>query len=141
MNTMLQRGATSGLLAGLILGVLFFVDYGPGNALVRAASWFGLGQVDGSKWLGFLILIVLGVLFGLLFGALQRNRTPELGRLLLLGLAMGIAWWVIVVFLIGTGLYHARLDLGSFLYAFGMLLLYGVLLASLFFQRSTVQVA
>lgn len=141
MNTMLQRGATSGLLAGLILGVLFFVDYGPGNALVRAASWFGLGQVDGSKWLGFLILIVLGGLFGLLFGALQRNRTPELGRLLLLGLAMGIAWWVIVVFLIGTGLYHAGLDLGSFLYAFGMLLLYGVLLASLFFQRSTVQVA
>ena len=141
MNTTLQRGATSGLLAGLILGVLFFVDYGPGNALVRAASWFGLGQVDGSKWLGFLILIVLGGLFGLLFGALQRNRTPELGRLLLLGLATGIAWWVIVVFLIGTGLYHVRLDLGGSLYAFGMLLLYGVLLGSLYFQRSTAQAA
>ncbi|GLV56015.1 hypothetical protein KDH_28590 [Dictyobacter sp. S3.2.2.5] len=140
MNRALQRGATSGLLAGLILGVLFFVDYGPGAALVRAASWFGLGQLGGSKWLGFLILIVMGGLFGLLFGALQRNRTPELGRLLLQGLTMGIVWWVIVVFLIGTGLYHVRLDLSGSLYAFGMLLLYGVLLGSLFFQRSTVQV-
>ena len=141
MNTTLQRGTTSGLLAGLILGVLFFVDYGPGASLSKSAGWFGLSQVGGAKWIGFLILIVLGGLFGLLFGVLQRNRTVELGRSLLIGLAMGLAWWVIVALLIGTVINHVKLDLGGFLYSFVMLLLYGILLGSLYFQRSSVQVA
>ncbi|GAC1370137.1 MAG: hypothetical protein NVS2B12_29740 [Ktedonobacteraceae bacterium] len=141
MNTILQRGATSGLLAGLILGVLFFVDYGPGASLLKSAGWFGLAQTGGAKWFGFLILVVLGGLFGLLFGLLQRNRTVELGRSLLMGLAMGLAWWVIVALIIGTAINHVKLDLGGFLYSFVMLLLYGVLLGSLFFQRSPAQTA
>ena len=141
MNTTLQRGTTSGLLAGLILGVLFFVDYGPGASLSKSAAWFGLSQVGGAKWIGFLMLIVLGGLFGLLFGVLQRNRTIELGRSLLIGLAMGLAWWVIVALLIGTVINHVKLDLGGFLYSFVMLLLYGVLLGSLYFQRSSARVA
>ena len=141
MNTTIQRGATSGILAGLILGVLFFVDYGPGASLLKSASWFGLSQSGGAKWLGFLTLIILGGVFGLLFGVLQRNRPVELGRSLIVGLAMGLAWWLVVVLLIGTGINHVKLDLGGFLYSFVMLLLYGTLLGSLFFQRSTVSVA
>ena len=139
MNATIQRGATSGALAGLILGILFFVDYGPGASLLKSASWFGLSQGAGAKWFGFLILIVLGGLFGLLFGVLQRNRSVELGRSLIVGLAMGLAWWLIVALLIGTGINHVKLDLAGFLYSFLMLLLYGTLLGSLFFQRSTVQ--
>lgn len=139
MNATIQRGATSGVLAGLILGILFFVDYGPGASLLKSAGWFGLSQSAGAKWFGFLILIVVGGLFGLLFGVLQRNGPVELGRSLLLGLAMGLAWWLIVALLIGTGINHVKLDLGGFLYSFIMLLLYGTLLGSLFFQRSTVQ--
>ncbi len=141
MNVTIQRGATSGALAGLILGILFFVDYGPGASLLKAAGWFGLSQAGGAKWLGFLILIVLGGLFGLLFGVLQRNRTVDLGRSLLIGLAVGLAWWIIVALLIGTGINHVKLDLGGFLYSFVMLLLYGIMLGSLYFQRSSVQVA
>jgi hypothetical protein len=137
MNPTIQRGATSGILAGLLLGILFFVDYGPGSSLLKPAAWFGLAQAGGAKWIGFLILIVLGGLFGLLFGVLQRNRTVELGRSLLIGGAMGLIWWVIVAWLIGSGINHIKLDLGSFLYSFIMLLLYGMLLGSLFFQRST----
>ena len=141
MNTTIQRGVTSGALAGLILGVLFFIDYGPGVSLLKSASWFGVTQGEGAKWFGFLILIVLGGLFGLLFGVLQRNRPVELGRSLLVGLAMGLVWWLVVALLIGTVINHVRLDLGSFLYSFIMLLLYGILLGSLFFQRSSVAAA
>jgi len=139
MTGTLQRGATSGLLAGLLLGILFFVDYGPGDSLLKAASWFGLAQSGGAKWFGFLILLLLGGFFGLLFGVLHHKRTIHLGRSLLVGLAMGLAWWVSIVLLLGSGIHHVKLDLGSFLYSFLMLLLYGILLGSLFFQRSAVQ--
>ncbi len=122
---------------GLFLGILFFVDYGPGASLLKSASWFGLSHGGGAKWFGFLILIVLGALFGVL----QRNRPIELGRSLIVGLVMGLAWWLMVVLLIGTGINHVPLDLGGFLYSFTMLLLYGILLGSLFFQRSTVSTA
>ena len=134
MNVTIQRGATSGVLAGLILGLLFFVDYGPGDSLLKSAGWFGLSHSAGAKWFGFLILIVLGGLFG----GLQRNRPVELGRSLLVGLATGLTWWLIVALLIGTGINHIKLDLGGFLYSFIMLLLYGTLLGSFFFQRSTM---
>jgi hypothetical protein len=138
MNS-LQRGALSGLLAGLTLGVLAFVDYGPGNALNTPASWFGLAHVSNDKWLGFLVLIVLGTLFGLLFGLLQGKRVPQLGYSLVTGLAMGFAWWVIIVLLLGTVINHLSLQFGSFLDAFVRLLLYGLLLGSLFFQLSSTQ--
>ncbi len=134
MNTTIRHGATSGALAGLFLGILFFVDYGPGGSLLKSASWFGLSHSGGAKWFGFLILIALGALFGLLFGILQRNRPIELGRSLIVGLAMGLSWWLIVVLLIGTGINHVTLNLGGFLYSFTMLLLYGILLGSLFYQ-------
>ncbi len=139
MNATIQRGATSGVLVGLFLSILFFVDYGPGASLLKAAGWFGLSHISGAAWLGFLILIILGGIFGLLFGLLQRNRPVELGRSLLVGLAVGLAWWLIVALLIGTVINHVKLDLGEFLYSFVMLLLYGVLLGSLFFQRSIAQ--
>jgi 4-amino-4-deoxy-L-arabinose transferase-like glycosyltransferase len=138
MNT-LQRGALSGFLAGLTLGVLAFIDYGPGNALNTPASWFGLGHDSNAKWFGFLFLLVLGTLFGLLFGVLQRRRIPDLGRLLVTGLAMGLAWWVIIALLLGTVINHVSLQFGSFLDAFVRLLLYGLLLGSLYFQFSVRQ--
>ena len=75
MNVTIQRGATSGVLAGLILGLLFFVDYGPGDSLLKSAGWFGLSHSAGAKWFGFLILIVLGGLFGGLFGGFRRSAT------------------------------------------------------------------
>ena len=135
-NTTLQRGLIAGLIAGLTLGVLFFVDYGPGNSLRVPAGWFGLSHAAGATWIGFALLIVLGGLFGLLFGVLQRDKAVLLGRSLVLGLAMGVAWWVIVVLLIGIVLNHVRIDIGGFLFSFIMLLLYGMLLGTLYFQRS-----
>jgi hypothetical protein len=138
MNS-LQRGALAGLLAGLTLGVLAFVDYGPGNALNTPASWFGLAHISNEKWLGFLILLVLGTLFGFLFGLLQGKRVPQLGYALVTGLAMGFAWWIIIVLLLGTIINHLSLQFGSFLDAFVRLLFYGLLLGSLYFQLSSTQ--
>lgn len=69
MNTLL-RGLYSGLMAGGIVGMLYFVDYGPGNDLHGVASWFALDNKDSGRLIGFMLLIVLGALFGLIFGAL-----------------------------------------------------------------------
>src|SRR5258708_14131651 len=67
MNT-LRQGAVAGLLAGLILGMLGFVDYGPGNTLGGVARWLALDNRATGRGAGFLMLIVLG-------GLLDRKST------------------------------------------------------------------
>lgn len=130
------RGFYSGLLAGLMLGVIYFIDYGPGNGLHRVASWFGL---DGSagRQIGFVLLLALGALFGLIFGALQRRPATSAGRAIGTGLLLGVAWWVIFAFLLPVALGRlmpARLTLSAFLYPFMLCLLYGLLLGTIYFQ-------
>jgi hypothetical protein len=132
----LRRSLFAGLLAGLIMGILFFVDYGPGNALRGIAGYFLLDQAGTGKLIGFLLLIALGGLFGLIFGALQGKREMTIGRCIGLGLTTGVIYWLIVALLIGTIINHARLDLGSFLFSFVLLLVYGLLLGTISFQRT-----
>ncbi len=59
------RGLFSGLTSGVILALLYCVDYGPGNDLHTVAGWFALDNRDTGRLIGFVLLIVLGTLFGL----------------------------------------------------------------------------
>ena len=131
----IQNGLLTGLFAGLMLAVLFFLDYGPGGLLHTPARWLALDSQDAGKFVGFLLLIVLGGIFGVLFGLIEGRGERTLGRSLLLGAGTGVLFWIIVPFLFGTLINHGRLDFGGFLYSFVPLLLYGVLLGSFSFQR------
>src|SRR5260221_1846707 len=136
MNT-LRQGAVAGLLAGLILGMLGFVDYGPGNPLGGVARWLALDNRATGRGAGFLMLIVLGGLFGLLFGFLQRNREVTLSRSLVLGLAVGAAFWLIVTVLLGAVIFQAKFDLGivfGLFQALVLLLVYGTVVGTIYFQ-------
>ncbi len=141
MTKRLQNGLLAGLLAGLLLSILFFTDYGPGGLLHTPAHWFALDSKDAGKFVGFLLLIVLGGIFGIVFGAIEGKREITLGRSLLLGAATGVFFWIIVPLLFGTIINHIRLDFGSFLYSFVPLVLYGVLLGAFSFQRGTVAIS
>ncbi len=133
----IQNGLIAGLLAGLVLAVLFFVDYGPGSLLHMPARWLALDSKDAGKFVGFLLFIVLGAVFGILFGAIEGQRAITLGRSLALGVATGLLFWIIVPLLFGTLINHMRLDFGGFLYSFVPLVLYGFLLGAFSFQRET----
>ncbi len=135
MNT-LRQGVLAGLLAGFILAILGFVDYGPGNTLGGFARWLALDNRATGRLAGFLMLIVLGAVFGLVFGLLQRNKAVTLGRSLVLGLAMGAVFWLIFPIVFGTLIFHARFDLGifGFFQALVLLLVYGTLLGTIYYQ-------
>ena len=140
MNT-IRQGVVAGLLAGFILGILGFVDYGPGNTLGGFARWLALDNRATGRLAGFLMLIVLGGLFGLVFGILQRNKAATLGRSLMLGLAMGAAFWLIFPIVCGTLIFHARFDLGIFglFQALVLLLVYGLVLGTIYFQSTVTR--
>src|SRR2546421_2804038 len=132
----IRQGVIAGLLAGFTLGILGFVDYGPGNTLGGIARWLALDNRATGRLAGFLMLLVLGGLFGLLFGVLQRNKATTLGRSLVLGLAMGAAFWLIFPIVCGALIFHARFDLGffGFFQALVLLLVYGTLLGTIYYE-------
>ncbi|MEO6893091.1 MAG: hypothetical protein ABI324_29250 [Ktedonobacteraceae bacterium] len=134
MMRMLRQGLLAGLLAGFLTALLFLVDYGPGNSLHRVAQWFSLDSQAAGKFVGFLLMLLLGGIFGILFGVLARRWQPTRGRWLLAGLIVGAAWWLIVVLVIGSGLQHLRLGFGDVLFTSIPLLVYGLLLGSIAFQ-------
>src|ERR1700731_4472525 len=109
MRTILQ-GGLAGLLAGLITSLFWFVDYGPGNSLHTVAHWLMLDSSGAGKQVGFLLLLVLGGLFGLLFGATVRAWRSTLGGFLLRGLVIGAVYWLLVAFLFGKLVFHGSLD-------------------------------
>lgn len=132
------RGPIAGFFAGLIVAALYFVDYGPGNDYYGVANWFALGTKDTGKFAGFFVILILGLVFGLIFGLLAGNRLT-LGRAIVTGLALGIAWWVIFALLVASVVGHvaiAQLTVGTFLYPFMLCLVYGLLLGVIFFQRT-----
>ena len=136
----LRRGLVAGLLAGLVLAMLDFVTDGtPGRLLPDALHWFGITIADPtiSRFAGFFLLIVLGGVFGLIFGALQRERIITIRRALLSGLALGFVWWLVFSLLLANIMSHRApfgLDFGSFLSTFPIDLLFGVVLGAIYFQ-------
>jgi hypothetical protein len=136
----LRRGLVAGLLAGLVLAMLDFVTDGtPGRLLPEALHWFGITIADPtiSRFAGFFLLIVLGGVFGLIFGALQRERIITIRRALLSGLALGFVWWLVFSLLLANIMSHQApfsLDFGRFLSTFPIDLLFGVVLGAIYFQ-------
>ncbi len=139
MNTLL-KGLYAGLMAGVIVAILYFVDYGPGNGLYGVARWFALDDKNSGRLIGFILIIVLGVLFGLIFGVLQGRRGEiTIGRAIATGLGLGVAWWVIFAFLVALVVGHMSLagfNLGSVLYPLMLCLVYGLLLGTIYFQST-----
>jgi hypothetical protein len=136
----LRRGLLAGLLAGLVLAMLDFVTDGtPGRLLPEALHWLGITIADPtiSRFAGFFLLIVLGGVFGLIFGALQREGIITIRRALLWGLALGVVWWLVFSLLLANIMSHHApfsLDFGRFLSTFPIDLLFGVLLGAIYFQ-------
>jgi hypothetical protein len=137
----LRREFLAGVLASLVLALLDFVtDGAPGNGFPGVLRWFGLTVADPtiSRWVGLLLLLVLGGAFGLLFGALQRGRPVATGRALLTGLALGVFWWLLFEVVLSNLTNHApspfSLSFGQFLSSFPEAALFGVLLGTIFIQ-------
>ena len=136
----IRRGVVAGLLAGLLLATLDFVTDGtPGRLLPEALHWFGITIADPtiSRFASFFLLIVLGGVFGLIFGALQRERIITISRALLSGLALGFVWWLVFSLLLANIMSHHApfsLDFGRFLSTFPIDLLFGMVLGAISFQ-------
>src|SRR5205807_9585779 len=98
MMQTIRRGVVAGLLAGLLLATLDFVTDGtPGRTLPDALHWFGITIADPttSRFAGFFLIIVLGGVFGLIFGSFQRDRIITISRALLSGLVLGFYWCLV----------------------------------------------
>jgi hypothetical protein len=137
----LQKGLLAGILASLVLALFDFVtDGAPGNGFPAVLHWFGLNVTDPtiSRLSGFVLLIVLGGIFGLLFGALQRGRPITTGRALLVGLALGVIWWLLFDVVLTNLTNHSSallaLSFGPFLSSFPLAVLFGVLIGTIFIQ-------
>lgn len=139
--TNIRRGLLAGLLAGLILATLNFVTDGtPGRTLPEALHWFGITIADPttSRFAGFFLIIVLGGVSGLIFGAFQRDSIITISRALLSGLVLGFVWWLVFSLLLTNIMNHAlspfNLDFGRFLSTFPIDLLFGLVLGAIYYQ-------
>ena len=128
-------GLIAGLIAGLIMAVVLFADYGPANDLHTAATWVGLDSSGSGRFIGFLVLVILGAIFGLLFGVVMARFPNTLGRSIVTGLLTGLIWWIIVVPIISVLIHHMHFDFGGYLYYFVPLLTYGILLGTIYYRR------
>lgn len=129
-------GLIAGLLAGLIMAIVLFADYGPANDLRTAATWVGLDSSGSGRLVGFFVLIILGAVFGLLFGFALTRLSNTLGHSLVAGLVTGLIWWIIVVPIITVIIHHKSFNFGDYLYYFVPLLVYGMLLGAIYHQRA-----
>ncbi len=139
--TRIRRGLLAGLLAGLLLAMLTFVTDGtPGRTLPDALHWFDISIADPtlSRFAGFVLLIVLGGIAGIVFGLFQGDKEISISRALLSGLILGLAWWLVFSLLLANIMNHASsplsLQFGMFLATFPIDLLFGMALGSIYYQ-------
>ena len=98
----IRRGLLTGLFAGLVLAMLdVVVDGVPGNGLQEVLRWFGITFADAglSRLAGFVLVIALGGVFGILFGLMinrVNTKTGIINRSIPLGLLLGFAWWLLL---------------------------------------------
>jgi hypothetical protein len=133
-----RNGLLAGLFAGLALAMFNYVQDGaPGRTLPDALHWFGINLSDGttSKYVGFILFILLGGIAGLLYGLLQRRASTTLPRALSLGLVVGLAWWFALPFLLNTIMHHALIfSFSDTLRSLPIDLLFGVILGAAYYQ-------
>lgn len=131
MQYTVQRGLRDGALAGLLLVGVFFADYGPATNLTTVARWVALNGNAFSKVIGAIVLIVLGAIFGGLFGLVMRNQPASLARSIVVGLLTGLLWWVVLVLLVSGLLWHINQSPYGVMFWLMISLLYGLVLGSL----------
>ncbi len=128
-----QQGLRSGMLAGLLLVGLLFVDYGPATNLTTVARLFALDAGNWNKLIGAVLLVVLGALFGGLYAIIFRRALGAF-HFILPGLATGLCWWVLLILLLATAIRHIQQSPYGMLLWFVISLFYGLTLASLYRQ-------
>ena len=142
----IRKGLLTGLFAGLVLAMLDVVVNGaPGNGLQEVLRWFGVTFADAgiARLAGFVLVIVLGGVFGILFGLILNRMNQEvvtINRAIPLGLLLGFAWWL----LLSQALCNIVHRLSPFSFNFtGILLtlplnlLFGVVLGTAYYQMQS----
>ena len=128
----IRYGLLSGALAGVLLVLLLFFDEGPGNQFMFIAQTLGLDGRGGSRGLAALVMFILAIIVGGLFGALLRRPSASRGLSLLWGLAVGILWWAVVFVLLGDVVRRLQFPLYWLLLYLVLSLVYGLVLGSVY---------
>jgi hypothetical protein len=143
MMTAIRRGLVTGLFAGLVLAMLDVVVNGaPGNGLQEVLRWFGVTFANAglARLVGFALVIVLGGIFGILFGLIfnRINRQAvSIGRAIPLGLLLGFAWWLLLSQMLCNMAHHMSPFAFTFtgtLLTLPLNLVFGVVLGTAYYQ-------
>ena len=133
MDFTFLRAVTVGGLAGLVGGWAFSTWFAQNNAFVLIAGIINSGSLVVGMLVHYLIAVIIGASFGLLF---QRDvRSP--GSSICWGLAYGLFWWFLGPLTLLPLLLHQPVD-WSYLHGsawFGSLIghaVYGILLGLLY---------
>lgn len=128
----IRHGLLSGTLAGMLLVLLLFFDDGPGNQFMFIAQTLGLDGRGESRGLAALVMFILAIIVGGLFGALLRRPSASRARSLLWGLLVGILWWAIFFVSLGDVARRLQFPLYWLLLYLVLSLVYGLVLGSLY---------
>ncbi len=142
----IRRGLLTGLFAGLVLAMLdVVVDGAPGNGLQEVLRWFGVTFADAgiARLAGFVLVIVLGGMFGILFGLILNRMNQEavtINRAIPLGLLLGFAWWLLLSQALCNIVHRLSpfsFNFTSILLTLPLNLLFGVVLGTAYYQMQS----
>lgn len=128
----IRYGLLAGALAGMLLVLLLFFDEGPGNQFLFIAQTLGLNGRGGSRGLAALVMFILAIIVGGLFGALLRRPSASRARSLLWGLVVGVLWWAVLFVLLGDVVRRLQFPLYWLLLYLVLSLVYGLVLGSIY---------
>lgn len=139
----IRRGLLTGLFAGLVLAMLdVVVDGAPGNGLQEVLRWFGITFANSglARLAGFVLVIVLGGVFGILFGLIltRINGQPVgMSRAIPLGLLLGFVWWLVLSQMLCNLAHNISpfsFTLAGTLLTLPLNLLFGIVLGTAYYQ-------
>jgi predicted neutral ceramidase superfamily lipid hydrolase len=135
----IRHGLLAGAFAGVLLLGLLFLDQGPADQFILVAQTFGLNGQNESKWIAALIILVLAIVLGGVFGTLLHQPTISRGTTLLWGAAVGVLWWVVLFVILGDMVEGLPFVLYTLLLYLVLCLVYGMVLGSLYstFHKNT----
>jgi hypothetical protein len=128
----IRDGLVAGTLAGLLLVALLFFDEGPTNQLTLVAQSLGLDGRGESKAVAVLLVFLLAIIVGGLFGLLRRHPAAALGWSLLWGLVAGALCWAVLFVLFGGVVQRLSFSLYTMMLYLAVSLVYGLALGSIY---------
>lgn len=139
----IRRSLLTGLFAGLVLAMLDAVVNGaPGNGLQEVPRWFGItvANVGLGRLAGFVLVIALGGVFGILFGFIlngMHEQEVSINRAIPLGLLLGFAWWLLLAQMLCNVVHHISpfsFNFTAILLTLPLNLVFGVVLGTAYCQ-------